>query len=259
SEAANSAGLSSNTKLVAGAFDHPSAAIGTGVFEPGSMLISTGTSWVGFLPLKDRELAVKNKLLVDPFTHKENGNWGAIFSVSKIGAMVDECINNRFSGISSMDEKYLLFNDESQRSPLGSEGLFVDLTKTSMPEEIFKKKHLCRAVMESAAYMLRRKIESFSDCVPSLSKIVMCGGPSQSDTWTQIVSDVTGIPLSIAGGQSSGAIGAAIMAGVGAGVFGDLKTGFSCMKFKTKKIEPDKNAKNKYNEYYRSLVERKLI
>lgn len=50
-EIAKELGLSVNTKIVLGSFDHPSGAMGAGVFEVGEMLLSCGTSWVEFFPV----------------------------------------------------------------------------------------------------------------------------------------------------------------------------------------------------------------
>ncbi len=243
--------LSRNTKLVAGAFDHPSGAIGTGVFEPDSLLISTGTSWVGFHPVFDREAAIDEGMLADPFMSFNGGPWGAIFSIPKIGAEIDFCVNRIFDGKNlSMHDKYELFNRKSGESPVGSAGLFVDLRSRASYEGLMGDVNFCRAVMESAAYMLRNKIEKFADGAHRLNRIVMSGGPSQSPVWTQIVADVTGIPLILAGGQCAGALGAAVMAGVGAGIFENEKDGFMTLKVESKTIEPEGRNKKIYDEYY---------
>lgn len=246
--------LSRNAKLVAGAFDHPSAAIGTGVFEPDSLLISTGTSWVGFHPVCDRESAIDEGMLLDPFISLKGGAWGSIFSIPKIGAEIDFCVNKIFTGEkSSMQDKYSLFNRKSGESPVGSGGLFVDLRSRSVYEGLMGDANFCRAVMESAAYLLRNNIEKFTSGGLKLNRIVMSGGPSQSPVWTQIVADVTGIPLILAGGQCAGALGAAVLAGVGAGIFKNEKEGFNVLKVDSKTVEPDSRRKSIYDEYYKKF------
>lgn len=243
--------LSRNTKLVAGAFDHPSAAIGTGVFGPDSLLISTGTSWVGFHPVADREAAIGEGMLLDPFLSLKGGKWGSIFSIPKIGTEIDFCVNKIFGEKNlSMHDKYELFNRMSGESPVGSGGLFVDLRSRAAYAELMGGEFFCRAVMESAAYMLRNNIERFTDGAHRLNRIVMTGGPSQSPVWTQIVADVTGIPLVLGGGQSAGALGAAVMAGVGAGIFGNEEEGFKSLKVESRTVEPDSGRKKIYDENY---------
>ena len=53
-------GLKENTPVVLGSFDHPSAARGVGVLNEGEMLLSCGTSWVAFIPVRDRTKIEKN-------------------------------------------------------------------------------------------------------------------------------------------------------------------------------------------------------
>jgi sugar (pentulose or hexulose) kinase len=248
--AQNGTRLSRNTKLVSGAFDHPAAAIGTGVFGPDSLLISTGTSWVGFHPVFDRETGISEEMLMDTFMSLKEGCWGSIFSIPKIGAEIDFCVNRLFSGEKSMQDKYALFNRKSGEAPVGSGGLFVDLRSRASYEGLMGEEFFCRAVMESAAYLLRNKIGKLTDGGPGLNRIVMSGGPSQSPVWTQIVADVTGIPLILAGGQCAGALGAAVMAGVGAGTFKDENEGFQTLKVDSRTVEPDSTRKKAYDEFY---------
>ncbi len=255
-----STGLGSDTELVAGAFDHPSAAIGAGVFSPDSLLISTGTSWVGFFPTEDRAAAVEKGLLVDPFMSHKGGCWGAIFSIPKIGGTVDSLLDKIFKGCNlAPQEKYSRMAELASAVHAGSEGIFIDLS--SPPERLpaCTEGALCRAIMESAAYMLRRMCERYAGHAGAFKRIVMCGGPSQSRVWTQIVADVTGIPLEIAGGQASGAIGAAILAGVGSGIFKDERDGFNALKLTSRKVEPAAGVIKIYDGYYRRLLEEKKL
>jgi sugar (pentulose or hexulose) kinase len=91
-DAALKTGLSASTQVVLGTFDHPSAARGTGVLQPGDLLLSCGTSWVGFYPVKDRSPGLANNLLIDPFLSPQ-GPWAALFSLSKVGNIVDGVVD----------------------------------------------------------------------------------------------------------------------------------------------------------------------
>ena len=72
-------GLSPETRVFAGCFDHPAAARGENILAAGELLLSCGTSWVGFFPCRDREKLLKAKLLIDPFLRNENMMWGECF------------------------------------------------------------------------------------------------------------------------------------------------------------------------------------
>ncbi|MCK4983407.1 MAG: hypothetical protein KAS17_10820, partial [Victivallaceae bacterium] len=87
-------GLSASTKIITGSFDHPAAARALRVFEPGQLMLSCGTSWVGFFPENDRQKIIDLELLCDPFLAPKCGAWGAIFSVPYIGRTIDWYVKN---------------------------------------------------------------------------------------------------------------------------------------------------------------------
>ena len=92
-EAVRDTGLSAGTKVILGAFDHPCTARGTGIFDTGDLLLSCGTSWVGFSPVRERDIIISNKLISDPFLSSSSGQWGAMFSLPGIGKKIDRCID----------------------------------------------------------------------------------------------------------------------------------------------------------------------
>jgi sugar (pentulose or hexulose) kinase len=259
--AAEMTGLTAGTKVFLGAFDHPCAAIGAGVLDPGQMLISTGTSWVGFAPVKSRDSAIGQGLLVDPFMSESGGCRGAIFSVPKIGPVIDELLgvyaetHNPGGKLSKFD----FASQAAESSPPGANGLFVSLSNPAAAKERVKDKFFARAVMESAAYALRRKMESYKFDGGQANSAVMSGGPSQSRVWAQITADITGVPLTVSSGQTSGAVGAALFAAAGAGAFKNIREASSAVKMPFRKIIPDPGLKKYYDEKYAQLVKEDLI
>lgn len=78
--------------------------------------------------------------------------------------------------------------------------------------------HLAKAVYEGVAF-------SIKDCLYSakeMGKIYLAGGGSKSALWAQIVADCTGRNVVLSEGSEFGAKGAAILAGVCVGVYGDI-------------------------------------
>ena len=72
-QAARDTGLTTQTIVVAGSFDHPAAALAAGVTRPGQLMLSCGTSWVGLLPHPDRDVILDAGLLCDPFLSAMGG------------------------------------------------------------------------------------------------------------------------------------------------------------------------------------------
>jgi xylulokinase len=109
---------------------------------------------------------------------------------------------------------------EGERAPLwdpGSRGSFAGLTSSSGPAEI------ARAVMEGVAYSARLLLESLEASAYIKPTIINhSGGGSASDIWCQIRADVLGRQLQRTASRDAGVLGAALMAGVGAEIFGSL-------------------------------------
>lgn len=90
-EGAARSGLPEGVPVLLGTFDHPSAARGAGVLQEGQMLLSCGTSWVGFFPLRDRQKGIANRMIVDPFLSPE-GCWAGMVSIPSISPRIERYI-----------------------------------------------------------------------------------------------------------------------------------------------------------------------
>jgi len=265
-DAADDTGLSTDTLVVLGAFDHPSAARGTGTLDHGDLLVSCGTSWVGFYPIQNRDIALSQNMLIDPFL-RPSGPWGAMFSLSCIGENIDWYIDNVIVNAKtqiSWAEKYSQFNINAQKSTLGANGLYLDMfddiktieSNLSYLKRSYNTRDISRAVMEGVVYKMREKIEKLSSAGVAANNITMVGGPSESPIWPQIFSDVTGLEVKLLNGQNAGALGAAILAGIGAGIFKDETEGFNAIGGKAKIITPDKASHCKYNHLFKEFIKR---
>ncbi len=83
-----------------------------------------------------------------------------------------------------------------------------------------------RALLEGIAYSVRANMEQITAAYPGdINTITVTGGMSRSSLWTGIVSDVIGRPVLVSETPEATALGAAILAGVGAGVYPDAAAG----------------------------------
>ena len=207
--AAECCGLSSDTVLIAGRFDHPSAALASGVTEPGQLLLSCGTSWAGFFPELNRQRIIDNALLCDPFLSASGRGWGALFSVPAVGCTIDWYIDHAIAP--GQPDKLAVFNAIAGESRRGAGGLTIDLTAKPQPIDA-PAHHIARAVMEGAATAVKDHLDRLAGEGITFSQAVMVGGPSHSDIWPEIIGDITGLELTI-GNAHAGAYGAALTAG----------------------------------------------
>ena len=79
--------------------------------------------------------------------------------------------------------------------------------------------HLTRAVMEGVAFSLRDSLEIFKELGSSAANIRLGGGGARSPFWCQIQADVYGQPVETLSADEGAAFGAAILAGVGVGIW----------------------------------------
>lgn len=122
-----------------------------------------------------------------------------------------------------------------------------------------ERKHLIRAVMEGVAFALRDSLEIFRSLGVSARQVLAAGGGARSPVWQQVQADVFGTPLAPAEAAEPAACGAAILAGVGTGVFPSLEAAAERITRTGKVVEPIPANVARYNELYpffRSLYPR---
>jgi xylulokinase len=262
-EAAAATGLPQNAVVVLGAFDHPCAARGTGTLEEGELLLSCGTSWVDYYPLGDRDLAVAQNLLVDPFLSPA-GPWGCMAALTAVGVTIDRYISAAvLHRGEDASRRYEIFNAAAAAAPPGAGGLFLDLyrdNRSFLDDEGGRgagpgrlggtREQVARALMEAAAFELKREAERLAAAGIRAGRITMVGGPTESPIWPRIVAEVSGLPLRLINGQTAGAMGAAILAAVGCGLYADEREAFGFMGGTGTVIEPEQPAVRRYAELY---------
>ncbi len=224
-EKAGELGLDAETKIVLGTFDHPSGALGAGVFDEGDLLLSCGTSWVELFPVASREFALSTGGLVDRFM-TDGAPWCVMESVASLSDRID-ALRERFFG----KIPYGDFDVLASQGRRGCGGLRFDFTEDDAARaEGFGKPDIARAIIESAAYLLRDNLEKLRGIGLRADRITAIGGITNSAVCTGIISDVLERKISVVNGQSAGAVGSCLLAGIGTGVFGGEKEAFETMK-----------------------------
>lgn len=212
--AAAATGLTTDTLVVTGCFDHPAGALASGVLEPGRLLLSCGTSWVGFTPLADRQAILDAEMLCDPFRSDRGGPWAGLFSVPAIGPVINWYVDNLIAP--GEQNRLRIFNELAAQAPAGAGGLVVDLLAPPQPVKA-DRALISRAVMEGAARALNAKLQLLKAQGLSFERAVLIGGPGRSPVWPGIIADITGLEL-VVGSPHAGATGAAMLAATGAGI-----------------------------------------
>jgi len=115
--------------------------------------------------------------------------------------------------------------------------------------------HIYRAFYEAIAYGVRCILEDMAEHGYHLTRVLAGGGGAKSGLWMQIHADITGYPIRLAKESESTALGAAIWAGIGAGVFSGYGDASTHMVRLGETIHPDFSVKPTYDFYYKQYVE----
>ena len=91
----------------------------------------------------------------------------------------------------------------------------------------YSKSDIARAIIEGAALILKENLELFEKYGLIAEKITMIGGISNSAVCVNIVSEVLDRQIKVANGQTAGAVGAAMLAGIGVGIYKNEKDAYS--------------------------------
>ena len=108
-----------------------------------------------------------------------------------------------------------------------------------------------RALEEQAAYTARGHLAIVSELTgATYDELVFTGGAAKGTLWPQIVADVVGLPVHVPAVKESTALGAALYAGVGAGLYRDLAEATGSLVRTERTFEPMPGARRIYDERY---------
>ncbi|MFB0545480.1 MAG: FGGY-family carbohydrate kinase [Anaerolineae bacterium] len=261
SAASKETGLPRGVVVVNGAHDQYCAALGAGVLRPGEMLLSCGTAWVILGVLERLIMDIDERLAIS--RHVIEGRWGGMVSMGGVGTVLEWYLDNILRRAEvGRSHLYRLFNEEASQSPpgangllffplvgghvtwLGGEGALLHLSLTH------SRCDMARALMEGIAYELRWVIEEMRDKGVEANELKMVGGAAKSPIWPQIVADVTGMQVILPTTKDAASRGAAILAGVGCGVFNHPEQGFAAFRTQELHLPPDRESTATYDESF---------
>jgi xylulokinase len=210
---------------IAGAGDQAAAALGVGIASPGPVSVVLGTSGVVFAALPSYLPDAQARVHV--FCHAVPDTWhamGVMLSAAGSFAWLRGVVG---AGYGALDE-------EAARWAPGTEGLLFapylagERTPHADPDARgsftgLSLRHdrgaLARATLEGVAYGLRDSLELLRELGVRPEVGRASGGGAKSDLWLRIVASVLGLPLERTESEEGSAFGAALLAGVRAGVF----------------------------------------
>jgi len=238
-EAAEATGLKEGTPVVGGGADNACAAVGTGIIREGTVQSSIGSSGVVLAAMAEHR--VDERMRLHCMNHAAPDMWylmgvmltaGLSLKWFKENLCAAEMDIARRKGIDIYD----LLSEMAASVPPGAEGLiflpYLSGERTPHADSDARgmfiglslrhtKAHMARAVMEGVAFGLRDSMELVRELGVRIDEIVLIGGGAKSALWRQIQADVFGQTVCTLNVTDAAPFGAALLAGVGAGMFGN--------------------------------------
>ena len=241
---------------IAGAGDQAAAALGVGIASPGPVSVVLGTSGVVFAVLPS--YAPDPLARVHVFCHAVPGTWhamGVMLSAAGSLAWLRHAVGATFSVLDGEAASWapgtegLLFAPylAGERTPHADPNARGAFTGLSLRHD---RGALARATLEGVAYGLRDSLELLRDLGVRPEVGRASGGGAKSDLWLEIVASVLGLPLERTESEEGSAFGAALLAGVRAGVFRDAADAVArCVRVRDR-VEPDPEWSAAYEQGY---------
>ena len=261
----NDSKIAAGTPVYFGSVDGCSAALEAGVIDPGVVAEMTGTSTVLLMPTDGNNF---NDAFV-AIEHAIAGRQLRLGAMVASGASVAWLQQNILKGEQSVEQlskdaqsvapgsEGLIFLPYmmGERSPIwhtNARGVFFGLSLTTTPAMMF------RAVLEGTAFALAHNVEIGKASGIKIDEIRSIGGGSKSELWNQIKADVLGMPIAVLEDSVGAAVGDAYLAGMGAGMFKDIRNTLKTNVKIEARFSPDQKVHSYYQERYarfRSLYE----
>jgi len=259
SDVAHLTGLKAGTPVVGGGADNACGAVGSGVVKPGRGMVSLGTSGVLLAHLAEP------KLITHGTVHMFNSCLPGQFYMMGVMLSAGLSLNWFRRQIGRESESYDALTQRAATAPPGSKGLvflpyltgertphgdanargsFVGLSATHGEAE------LTRAVLEGVAFGLCDSVELLRSAGWEGTAIRALGGGAKSPLWKEIIASATGLALEEINVDEGPALGAAILAGVGAGVYTSIAEASDSIISVERVVEPNPTWRDTYVELY---------
>lgn len=258
-EAALTTGLAEGTPVAYGGADQAMHSLGNGVYQDNIMMATIGSSGqvlvVTSKPVKNAQLNTHT------FRHVKDGYWYELGAVLSAGSALD-WFRRSFCEFLSFDDLSALAGTipscsnglvflpclAGERTPYldpEARGLF---TGVSM---MHTRAHFARAIMEGVTFAMKSSLNVMNELYGQKKQLICAGGGVKDLIWAQIQADIYGRDIQVSKIREQACLGAAIVAGVGTGLFKDI--GEACTEMcdlDMRTIHPDVENKKLYQDMY---------
>jgi xylulokinase len=265
-------GLPQDVIITCGAHDQNASAVGCGVIEAGSAVYGMGT-FICITPVFDQRLD-PGAMLERGLNTEHHAVPGKYVSfIYNQGGSIVRWFRETFAGQKdqgspvSGDDIYDLLFSEISREPSNiivlphftltgpphfisdSSGVMVGLNQETSRGDILK------GILEGITFSLQEVVESLAETGIEIGEYRPVGGGSKSESWIQTSADILGKPFNLPVVKEAGTLGAAIIAGVGSGIYSSFEDGVEASVKVARTFEPDLNLHQRYLANYHAYKE----
>lgn len=269
-EVAKVTGLSVGTPVVAGGLDAACCTLGAGVINEGQTQEQGGQA--GGMSIALGKPIIHPKLILG--YHVVPNMWLLQGGTTGGGGTLN-WFNREFGHIEQQEaikngsNPFVIMSEEAEDIPPGSDGvIFLPYMKgersplwNSKAKGVYyglsfdkTRSHMIRSTMEGVAYALRHNLETAEEVGVEIGRLSSVGGSANSHVWTQLKSDITGRTIEVPYSDHATTLGAAILAGVGVGIYKNFKEAVEKTVTIQKTYEPNKERVEIYKECYSNYL-----
>ena len=272
---ASATGLREGTPVVAGAGDQAAEAVGLGAVRDGEVSVAIGTSGVVFVSFNSPRIDPKGRL--HAYCHAFAGGWHMMGVMLSAGGSLrwyrdtlggEERIEAAKRGV----DPYEIITQQAATAPAGCEGLiflpYLTGERTPHADPFARgafigltlrhgKAHMARAIIEGVSYGLLDCLNLVRDLGLQVRSVRVSGGGARSAFWRQMLADVLNADVATVNATQGAAMGAAILASVGADAYSSVDAACAALVHETARTAPGASAAiySSYAERYRSLYQ----
>ena len=232
-------GLPEGIPVVAGAGDQAASAFGCGIVREGVLSLTLGTSGVVFCATDTMKREEEGRL--HSFCHAVRGKWHLMGVMLSAGGSFRWWRDNLGEWEKSIARRegvdpYEVLTREAGESPPGAEGVvflpYLAGERTPHQDPFARgvffgislatgRSHLIRSVLEGIGFGLKDSLELMKGMGLGFEEVRIVGGGARSELWRRILASILELPLLRLEVEEGSSYGAALLAGVGGGVFQD--------------------------------------
>lgn len=268
-EIALKTGLSTKTQVILGGHDYHCAALAVGATQLGVIMDITGTFEIVSAATVDLKLGMDYLdagVTIEGHVAKNAYNMMAFNLSADMLEWFRSCLSCA-EAPGRDDQDWSSFMGEAEKSPCGAKGIFflphfsgcfspvVDSCSQGAYIGLTKctgKGDLLRAMIEGLNYQFREMVDTLTGAMGiEIEKVIAVGGATKNHFWMQNKADVLGKVVEVPDIQEATGLGAAILAGIGSGIYADEQDAYLKTYQKGKSYSPNENHHQAYNAFYR--------